>query len=116
MTLLTASGNFTALYLVKIRPSIKFNFNTFLYNFFIIFFISRQHRSKIGLRKRRAAEVDDENTYRFRFHQLHHQHNSTSIFRQNKFKPELIDCDKLKPEVAEEADRGDILLFTPFPG
>ena len=44
------------------------------------------------------------------------QHNSTLIFRQNKFKPELIDCDKLKPEVAEEADRGDILLFTPFPG
>ena len=28
-------------------------------------------------------------------------------FRQNKFKPELIDCDKLKPEVEEEADRGD---------
>ena len=31
----------------------------------------------------------------------------TWIFRQNKFKPELIDCDKLKPEVGEEADRGD---------
>ena len=36
----------------------------------------------------------------------------TWIFRQNKFKPELIDCDKLKPEVEEEADRGDYLSLS----
>ena len=35
--------------------------------------------------------------------------------RQNKYKPELIDCDKLKPEVEEEADRGDCSPpFSPF--
>ena len=35
--------------------------------------------------------------------------------RQNKYKPELIDCDKLKPEVEEEADRGDRSpSFSPF--
>ena len=39
----------------------------------------------------------------------------TWIFRQNKFKPELIDCDKLKPEVEEEADRGDYLSLSLSP-
>ena len=33
--------------------------------------------------------------------------------RQNKYKPELIDCDKLKPEVEEEADRGDCIFAFP---
>ena len=40
----------------------------------------------------------------------------TWIFRQNKFKPELIDCDKLKPEVEEEADRGDSFNSFSFEG
>ena len=34
-------------------------------------FVFRQIRSKAELRKRRAAEVDDENTYRFKFTNSH---------------------------------------------
>ena len=69
-------------------------------------FVFRQIRSKAELRKRRTAEVDDENTYRFKFTHSHADLKKM-IFRQNKYKPELIECDKLKPEVEEEADRGD---------
>ena len=32
--------------------------------------------------------------------------DDVNTYQQNKFKPELINCDKLRPEVKEEADRG----------